>query len=253
MKDLKLNGHKVRIYDDIEELPMVRFHRYNHMVLVDAGIGSDLSDFDGHIERVVRYIRKGDNENAAKEMENMRQNVFNILQGQSVKDLSFACLVAEIDGTPQTDISQEGLMKIVELLGGAPRKELADAYQSAKKKIDDALVLYFPSLFDDVTVREYYDIMKRLTMVTLKMVEGETEELKAERERLREKLVLYHKPKTYTGHDGLEVKHDKEYEAMCISITKETGKDAKLMTVQEFYAAYEYIQEKLRKAQNKAR
>lgn len=253
MKDLKLNGHKVRIYDDIDELPMVRFHRYNHMVLVDAGIGSDLSDFDGHIERVVRYIRKGENENAAKEMENMRQNVFNILQGQSVKDLSFACLVAEIDGTTQTDISQEGLMKVVELLGGAPRKELADAYQSAKKKIDDALVLYFPSLFDDVTVREYYDIMKRLTMVTLKMVEGETEELKAERERLREKLVLYHKPKTYTGHDGLEVKHDKEYEAMCISITKETGKDAKLMTVQEFYAAYEYIQEKLRKAQNKAR
>lgn len=253
MKDLKLNGHKVRIYDDIEELPMVRFHRYNHMVLVDAGIGSDLSDFDGHIERVVRYIRKGENENAAKEMENMRQNVFNILQGQSVKDLSFACLVAKIDGTPQTDISQEGLMKVVELLGGAPRKELADEYQSAKKKIDDALVLYFPSLFDDVTVREYYDIMKRLTMVTLKMVEGETEELKAERERLREKLVLYHKPKTYTGHDGLEVKHDKEYEAMCISITKETGKDAKLMTVQEFYAAYEYIQEKLRKAQNKAR
>ena len=162
-------------------------------------------------------------------------------------------LVAEIDGTPQTDISQEGLMKVEELLGGAPRKELADAYQSAKKKIDDALVLYFPSLFDDVTVREYYDIMKRLTMVTLKMVEGETEELKAERERLRERLVLYHKPKTYTGHDGLEVKHDKEYEAMCISITKETGKDAKLMTVQEFYAAYEYIQEKLRKAQNKAR
>ena len=253
MKDLTLNGHKVRIYDDIDELPMVRFHRYNHMVLVDAGIGSDLSDFDGHIERVVRYIRKGENENAAKEMENMRQNVFNILQGQSVKDLSFACLVVEIDGTPQTDISQEGLTKVVELLGGAPRKELADEYQSAKKKIDDALVLYFPSLFDDVTVREYYDIMKRLTMVTLKMVEGETEELKAERERLRERLVLYHKPKTYTGHDGLEVKHDKEYEAMCISITKETGKDAKLMTVQEFYAAYEYIQEKLRKAQNKAR
>ena len=90
-------------------------------------------------------------------------------------------------------------------------------------------------------------------MITLQMVQGETEELRAEYERMREKLVLYHKPKVFSGHDGVEVKHDKEYETMCIAITKETGKDAKLMTVQEFYTAYEYIQEKVRKAQNKAR
>ena len=253
MKEVELNKHKVRIYDDIDELPMVRFHRYNHMVLVDAGIGSELSDFDSHIERVVRYIRKGENETAAKEMENLRQSVYMILSGQSVRDLSFACLVESIDGQPCNDLSQEGLTKVVELLGGETRKKLADEYQSAKKKIDDALALYFPSIFDDVTVREYYDMLKRLTMITLQMVQGETEELRAEYERMREKLVLYHKPKVFSGHDGVEVKHDKEYETMCIAITKETGKDAKLMTVQEFYTAYEYIQEKLRKAQNKAR
>ena len=253
MKEVELNKHKVRIYDDIDELPMVRFHRYNHMVLVDAGIGSELSDFDSHIERVVRYIRKGENETAAKEMENLRQSVYMILSGQSVRDLSFACLVESIDGQPCNDLSQEGLTKVVELLGGETRKKLADEYQSAKKKIDDALALYFPSIFDDVTVREYYDMLKRLTMITLQMVQGETEELRAEYERMREKLVLYHKPKVFSGHDGVEVKHDKEYETMCIAITKETGKDAKLMTVQEFYTAYEYIQEKVRKAQNKAR
>ena len=253
MKEVELNKHKIRIYDDIDELPMVRFHRYNHMVLVDAGIGSELSDFDSHIERVVRYIRKGENETAAKEMENLRQSVYMILSGQSVRDLSFACLVESIDGQPCNDLSQEGLTKVVELLGGEIRKKLADEYQSAKKKIDDALALYFPSIFDDVTVREYYDMLKRLTMITLQMVQGETEELRAEYERMREKLVLYHKPKVFSGHDGVEVKHDKEYETMCIAITKETGKDAKLMTVQEFYTAYEYIQEKVRKAQNKAR
>ena len=86
MKELKLNGHKVRIYDSIDTLPITRFHSYNRMLLVDAGVGSDISDFDNHIERMVRYIRKGDNDSAAKELENMRQNVFTILQGQSVKD-----------------------------------------------------------------------------------------------------------------------------------------------------------------------
>ena len=254
MKEVTINKHKCKIYDSIEDLPIVRFHRYNHLLLVDAGVGADINDFDKHIERVVRYIRKGDNDNAAKELDNLRQNVFNIMQGQSLSDLSFACLVAEIDGKPQDDISVEGLTKVLEKLGGAPRKELADVYQSVKKKIDDELVLYFPSLFDDVQQREYYDTMKRMLVVMLKgIANGDTEAHKDEIEAYREKLVLFDKPKVYTGHDGVEVQHDKNFETMCISITKETGKEAKRMSVLEFYNAYEYIKEKVRKAQNKAR
>lgn len=254
MKDLTLNGHQVRIYDSIDELPIVRFHRYNRMLLVDAGIGSDISDFDGHIERVVRYIRKGENENAAKELDNMRQNVYMIMSGQSVNDLSFACLVESIDGERCDDLSPEGLTKIVEMLGGTPRKELADEYQSVKKKIDEELGVYFPALFDDVTTREYYDILKRLTMTNLsRIADGDSDEKKAQAEELRERLVLFQKPKVFTGHDGLEVKHDKEFETMCLMITKETGRDAKGMTVLEYYNAYEYLREKARKAQNKAR
>ena len=48
MKELKLAGHKVRLYDSIEELPICRFHAYNRMLLIDAGIGSDINDFDAH-------------------------------------------------------------------------------------------------------------------------------------------------------------------------------------------------------------
>lgn len=254
MKQVQLNGHSVRIFDSIDELPIVRFHKYNRMILVDAGIGSDISDFDAHIERVVRYIRKGDNDSAAKELDNLRQNVYMIMQGQSVNDLSFACLVESIDGEACEDLSPEGLQKIVDTLGGVTRKELADAYQSAKKKIDEELALYFPSLFDDVTTREYYDILKRLTVTNLtRIAEGDSDERRQKAEELRERLVLFQKPKVFTGHDGLEVRHDKEFETMCLAITKETGRDAKGMTVLEYYNAYEYLQEKARKTQNKAR
>lgn len=134
MKDVELNGHKVRLYDSIDDLPMVRFHKYNRMLLVDAGIGSDISDLDNHIERVVRYIRKGDNESAAKELDNLRQNVYMVMTEQSVHDLSFACLVESIDGERRDDLSPEGLQQVCELLGGATRRELAGAFQSAKKK-----------------------------------------------------------------------------------------------------------------------
>ena len=253
MKEMKLNGHDVRIYDSIDSLPIVRFHQYNRMLLVDAGIGSDITDFDGHVERVVRYIRKGDNENAAKELDNLRQNVFMIMSGQSVHDLSFACLVYSIDGEVCDDISPEGLSKVLHKLGGATRKELADGFRPVKKKIDNDLGLYFPSLFDDVSTREYYDILKRMTVATLAMIADGNEEKRRQADELRERLVLFQKPKVFTGHDGVEVVHDKEFETMCLVITKETGRDAKKMTVLEYYNAYEYLREKARKTANKAR
>ena len=253
MKEIKLNGHDVRIYDSIDALPIVRFHQYNRMLLVDAGIGSDITDFDGHVERVVRYIRKGENENAAKELDNLRQNVFMIMSGQSVHDLSFACLVYSIDGDVVEDISPDGLAKVLHLLGGATRKELADGFRPVKKKIDNELGLYFPNLFDDVSTREYYDILKRMTVATLSMVIDDDREKGRQADELRERLVLFQKPKVFTGHDGVEVVHDKEFETMCLVITKETGRDAKKMTVLEYYNAYEYLRDKARKTQNKAR
>lgn len=251
MKEVKLNGHDVRVYDSIDDLPMVRFHRYNRMLLVDAGIGSEIGDFDNHVERVVRYIRKGDNDNAAKELDNLRQNVYMIMQGQSVKDLSFACLVESIDGVRCDDLSPEVLQKVLHMLGGATRRELTEAFQSVKKKIDDELGLYFPSLFDDVTTREYFDILKRLTVAMLARMTDDEDG--SREEELRDRLVLFQKPKVFTGRDGLEVRHDKDFETMCLAITKETGRDAKTMTVLEYYNAYEYLREKSRKTQNKAR
>lgn len=254
MREVELNGHKARIYDSIDELPIVRFHKYNRMLLVDAGIGSDISDFDNHIERVVRYIRNKDNENAAKELENMRQNVYLILSGQSVRDMSFACLVESIDGEPCEDLSSDGLTKVLERLGGVPRKVLTEEYRSAKKKIDEELALYFPALFNDVKTREFFDLLKRHTVTNLmRIIEDDSEEKKKEAEKIRERLVLFNRPKVFTGNDGVEVRHDKEFETMCLLITKETGRDAKVMTTLEFYNAYEYLRENNRKRQNKAR
>lgn len=257
MKEVVLNGKRVRLYDSIEDLPIVRFHHYNRYLIVDSGVGSDINDFDAHLERVVRYIRKGDNENAAKEMENMRQNIYMVLTGQNVRHLSFACLVASIDGKPCDDLSEEGIRKTLEQLGGASLKDVTTSFDEVKKKIDQELTLYFPALFDDVRTREYYDQLKRLTLTMLERItEGDSDELKERAERLRESLILYVKPKVFTGHDGVEVKHDKDFETMCLMITKQTGRDAKLMSVLEYYNAYEYIvrqQKEANKRQNKAR
>lgn len=257
MKDVVLNGKKVRLYDSIDSLTIERFHVYNRMLLVDGGIGSDIRDFDAHIEKVVRYIRNNDRENAAKEMENLRQNVYMVLEGQNVRHMSFACLVQSINGKECDDLSPEGLKAVLEQLGGTPLHDITTSSDEVKKKIDSELQLYFPSIFNDVKSKEYFDQLKRLTMAELERIaEGDTEERKAKAEQLRESLILFSKPKVFTGHDGLEVQHDKEFETMCLMITKETGRDAKKMTVLEYYNAYEYLTKKAKeaqKAQNKAR
>lgn len=242
MKEVRLDGHRVVVYNSIDELPMERFHRYNKMLLVDAGVGSEISDFDARIERCVRYIRKGENENAAKELDNLRQNVFLIMQEQGVRDLSFACLVQSVDGEPCNDISEEGLTKVLERLGGVPRRQMTDALQSVKKKIDDELSVYFPDIFNDVESKEWYDTLKRRTLAVLEnIINGRSDERDRAIEDMTERMVLYSRPKVFSGSKSVEIEHDKNFESLCLTIQSETHADAKRMTVLEFYNAYEYI------------
>ena len=256
MKEVKLNGHKVDLYNSIEELPMVRFHKYNKCLLVDAGIGSDLSAFDGHIERVVRYIRSDKREEAAKELENLRQNIYMVIEEMSPNHLAFACLVARIDGKEQDDISDDGLQRVMQLLGGAPMKDITANAEAVKKKIDDELSLYFPQIFDDSSTKEYYDILKQRTVAMLdEIINGETSERQQRIEKLTDELITYSKPRTFTGAGSTEIAYDKQFEDMCLIISKNLHTDPKKYNVLEYYNAYLFIskQEKERKRQNKAR
>lgn len=97
-------------------------------------------------------------------------------------------------------------------------------------------------MFDDVEVREYYDLMKRHTVAILQnIIEGETKERNEAIERMTDRMVLYMKPRTFTGTGSIEIEHDKSFESLCLTIQRETGADPKRMTVLEFYNAYEYV------------
>ena len=134
MRTVKIGDYTVEIYDAIDDLPMMRFHKYNKMLLVDAGIGSDLQDFDTHIEKAMRYARSKTPELAAIELDNMRQNVYFIQTGISPKHLAFAVLVKSINGNPCNDLSDDGLQKVVDMFGDVPIKELTAQMEAVKKK-----------------------------------------------------------------------------------------------------------------------
>lgn len=253
MRLLQLGKHKVELYDSIEDLPMMRFHKYNKMLLVDAGIGSDLNDFDRHIEKALIYARSKTPELAAAELDNLRQNVYFIQSGLSPRCLAFAVLIKSIDGKEQTDISEENLQKLVSKFGNLPIKDITSTLAEVKKKIDDELTMYFPQLFDDATVKEYYDELKQRTLAILDIIiGGETAEGLRLVQRLTEELLTYSKPQQFSGSDNAEIAYDKQFERMCLVLAQHLNVDAKKYTVLEFYNAFEYLKEVIKQRQKQA-
>lgn len=243
----KIGSHEVELFDEIENLPMVRFHKYNKMLLVDAGIGSDLADFDAHIEKAIVYVRSKTPELAAIELQNMRQNVYFIQSGISPKHLAFCVLVKSIDGIEQNDLSTEALQRMLEKFAEVPNNELTAPLEAVKKKIDEQLQLYFPKAFDDSTIKEYYDDLKRRTILMLNsIITGDTEDKRTEIDKITILLIKYSKPQSFSGTDNTEIQHDKNFENMCLLISQHLHTDAKKYTVLEYYNAFEYIKDMMK-------
>ena len=134
MVTVQIGKHTVEMYDTIEELPIVRFHKYQKMLLVDAGVGSDIQGFDQRVERVRRFLMDGKPEKAQKELENLRQCVFFIQNGLNPTHRAFAALVTKIDGKDCTDIGDDALAAITEQLNDSPVKDMTAQLDAVKKK-----------------------------------------------------------------------------------------------------------------------
>lgn len=134
MKNVQIKGMNVGLYDSIEDLPIMRFHKYNKMLLVDAGVGSDLSDFDRHIEKVIRYLNSPTPNMATVELENMRQNIYFIQSEVSPRHLAFAVLVKSINGKPRNDLSDDGLQQTMSLFKDVANSEITAHLEAVKKK-----------------------------------------------------------------------------------------------------------------------
>lgn len=133
MIDVKVGKYKLKMYESINELPVERYHMYNKMLMVDAGVGSTIESFDLHIEKVLRFM-KDKPDLAAKELENLRQNVYLLQERLSPRNLAFCALVAEVNGKPQDDITSEGLKRLAKKFDKVIQKDIDDILSDVKKK-----------------------------------------------------------------------------------------------------------------------
>ena len=258
MQTVKIGKHTIEMYDAIDELPIARFHKYQKLLLIDAGIGSDLAAFDQRIEKTRRYLMDNKPEKAQRELENMRQSIWMIQNAINPKHRAFAVLVAKIDGKECLDISDDSLNAITEMLNDTPEKELTAQLEAVKKKIDKELRLYFPGLFADSQIKEYFDLLKQRALAVLaNIVAGvDRPEATAQVEELTTALITYSNPKTFAGAESEEIQFDRQFENLCLVLSEQLHVKPKECSVLEFYNAFDFVQERARqaeKAQNRAK
>lgn len=254
MKTVKIGNHTAEVYETIEELPIVRYHKYQKYLLVDAGVGSTIEDVDRHIEKARRFCMLKDTDNAQKELENLRQCAYLIQTGIMPKHYAFAALVAKLDGRECSDLSDDALKNVLDTLNDAPNGDVTAQLSAVKKKIDTELTLYFPRVYDNGNAKEFYEKLRRRTLLILgNIISGkDTPETNNEIDAITTELITYAQPQTFMGSDSVEIQYDRQFENLCLTLSAQLNVNPKAYTVLEFYNAFEFLKEKA-KAEEKAK
>lgn len=87
--------------------------------------------------------------------------------------------------------------------------------------------------------KEFYDRLKQRTVLILNHIISKIDN-KAQIDGISDKLVAFNAPTVFDGGE-FERKFDKDFETMCLVISKEFNVNVKKMTTLEYFNAYEFI------------
>lgn len=249
MKKTKIAGQWVEMYTSIEDLPYKRFVQFNTYVAIDAGTGSSLEDFDQRMSRVYskqalakqsladggtsaaeRYIKE-----AIQELQNVRQSYQFVMQSLSPKMLSFACLVHSINGTICSDLSADGLQRVVDKLSNEKQSTLSRLFESVKKKIHAEVQQAEgrPVAAQEIS---YYKLLKdQIRALAESILSGKdnTQEV----ESIEHQLVSYGKAPPLFGQQAIEKTMRTNYHNLSLSLARNFNKNIDRMTTSAVIAA----------------
>lgn len=244
MKTIIFKNRVLKVYDSIDEMPIVNFQKYNKYLLIDSGIGSDADDIDAHIIKVAKFVKANDTKKALQELQNMRQNIHMVNSEISPKYMAFVALIHSIDGVKITDLSDENLKSILKQLNEVKHSNIVEFLLWVKKKVASELETYFPSDFISPKEKEAYDRLKNRTLLVLDSIingNDNSEQI----DSIDTILLNMQSPRSYIGSESVEVKYDKQFESTCLLISQKANMDAKKMTVLQFYNAVESIKQQI--------
>ena len=132
----KEGKHTVVIFDSAHDLTPRRYQKYNKHVMIAAGVGESLEDYNNRQAKAIGYIRSEDKKSALIELTNQQQCVFNALEEYSPLNMAFAVIVHSIDGKVFKSYDENTLDKIIDKLDevGLTKAMIMEALREVKKK-----------------------------------------------------------------------------------------------------------------------
>lgn len=248
-----LKKHEVKLYDDIDQLPIERFNKANKYWMLHDNLGSSFTDIDS--THITRLILVADNkEKVIKEVENLRILIYNIINEINPSQMAFACLVSEIDGEVIDDYSEEGIKRTLKKLDdiGLTNGEFKKKMSEVRGKIYDDLELYFPDIFHNVLSTAFWSKMKEKA---LKMCESiiTGRDVTDEMMTVDRYFATLVRPKSFSGKDNTELRYDKDFEKNCIVLSSMANKPVKELSTKEYFALIQHYNDSGRKSNPKGR
>ena len=106
----------LKVYDDIDQLPIERFNKANKFWMLQDNIGSSITDFDtNHFNKIMKLL-PGDQDKTKAALQNLRILIYNTQNEINVEHLSFAVLIHSIDGEENSDLSEDALNVLLKKL-----------------------------------------------------------------------------------------------------------------------------------------
>lgn len=132
-KHLLAKRHSVILYESIENLPAVQFSKMQKYQMIESGIGSNISEFDRHLDKVAKFLKHDEKNKAIEELKNLRHLFFHCLNEVDPSHLAFCCQVHSIDGEMITDFSEGSLETMRKRLSDYGLTQKIIAEQAVKK------------------------------------------------------------------------------------------------------------------------
>lgn len=241
MREVSINGHKLEVFDDISELSIERFHEYSRYMLIATGIGDSVADIDKHIEAINSLLTR-DVKKAQQELLNLRQNLILVASKRDFRHKAFLFFVKSIDGQNWDNFSDAGIEKLFNLVNDAPILEFDKALVAVIGEIDDQMSRYFPEMFDDSKDKNRCDLLRKRALLKVDEIRNGSDH-SDEISKITTRIWEGYSPKSFEN-DKAVVEFDRQFENMCLILSKEFQGGVKGYTVMEFYSAYNLLKER---------
>jgi hypothetical protein len=249
----KFKKHEIEIYDSIQNLPILRFQKFNKYQMIASDIGCDFSDYEQRTKKALAFLQKNMVPEAMQELSNRRQLVFNAFNESNPNSRSFAVLVKRIDKQKFVEYAPNDLDLIMQKLNdiGFDYESMFGQLIEVKKKIELELQVYYKNFFPKNSNDEILALrVKRMNLLCDEIItETEVEKPLFEVEK---EILENDKPNKWDvwADNNMERILEVDFQKFALNVTELSGLKLKETSTFTFYASVEYLKEKNPKKQN---